>query len=153
MLLLAGCGSPRPGAVDVEGEAIDLQACIRGDASCVKSGDVGPTEAFFSGGHELSLTGRAGVPSSISLPLERVDGGSKLRWLALGINAQDVDGTGRFFTVTVDGHDPIRVEPSWGFSRIEVDMQGLKPAAGARVTITADAGRLVLIYAAGRWDE
>lgn len=152
VLLLAGCGSPPPGAVDVESEAIDLAACLRNAPTCVKSGDVGPTKAFFTGDRELSLTGRPGAPSSITLPLERVDGGTKLRWLALGIYAQDVAVAGRLFTVTVDGHDPIHVEPSWGFSRIEIDMQSLQPAAGARVTITAEKGQLVLIYASGRWD-
>lgn len=161
--LLAGCGTTAPGAVDVEGAALDLDACIRGDASCVKTGDVGASETFFAGDHDLSLVGRPGAPSSISLPLQRVDGGNKLRWLALGVYAENTRvGTAangdpivsaRFFTVSVDGLDPIRVTPTYGYSRIEVDTHGLKPAAGARVKITADEGKLVLIYAAGRWDE
>lgn len=152
---LAGCSSPGPGAVHTEARAIDLEACLRNDPSCRKTGPVSRSEALFEGDHAVMLL----PPGSISLPLERAAGGSRLRWLALGMLAlplNDAEGKpGKMkLVVTVDGTKAVIVQPrELGWKRFEVDMRGITPAPDARVTLTAIEGRFDLIYTSGRWDE
>jgi hypothetical protein len=150
-LVLGGCASALPGEVAHEGRALDLEACLRADGACVKTGAVASSEALFAGAHAVSLTG----PAEIRLPLLRVLGGERLRWLAFGLYAYDptTGRTGGKFTVQVDGQPPIAAEPNIGFVRVEVDMNDLRPAPGAQVTLRAEQGRFDFVYAVGRWDE
>lgn len=160
-LFLVGCGSDPPGAVAHEAQALDFTACLRGDASCITSGEVHPSEAMFAGEHDLQAYGKD-KPATISLPLLRVTGGKKLRWLAFGVRvagieiAKDEQGKPIFgpigMTVTIDGFAPIVVEPNWGFTRVEVDTRGVEPAPNARVTLSV-MGQFDFVYSAGRWDE
>lgn len=146
-----GCASALPGEVAHEAKGLDLDACLRNEPSCVKTGSVGGTEAIFEGAHAVSMV----APASIRLPLLRTSGGTRLRWLALGLRSYASNSTlqGGRLTVTIDGRDPVTVAPNPGFARVEVDMGELQPAADARVTIAATDGQVQLIYAVGRWDE
>jgi hypothetical protein len=148
-LALGGCSStPAPGTVAIEATAVDFEACVRGDASCRKTGAVSTSEAFIPGEHAIAMSG----PASISLPLMRADRASHLHFIAIGMRAIN-ETAGRKMIVTLDGVAPITVEPNYGWTRVEVDTQGIDPAADARVTITAVEGRFDLVYNSGRWDE
>lgn len=159
MLVLAGCSSPGPGSVDAEGRALDLNACLRNEPACLKTGTVGVSADIFPADDAVMLI----APASISLPLERVADAKHLRWLALGMLALPLDpdpnhnNFGMKLAVTVDGAPTITyVVPAiklLGWKRVELDMKGFEPPPGARVTITAVEGRFDLLYSAGRWGE
>lgn len=190
--LLAGCGSPPPGSVDVEAKALDLAGCIRGDARCVRAGRVEVVEQLGA-----VQTLRIDAPGSVTLPLLAAEGAPKLTWLGLGIYAANpplpercraqeedrcdggappctcttrygfqyacqsredgsvvcfwLDHGGRVLEVHVEGAEPVSYEPSYGFSRVEIDTGGVAPPPDARVTITAVEGWVELVYAAGGW--
>ncbi|MBI2393892.1 MAG: hypothetical protein HYV09_30250 [Deltaproteobacteria bacterium] len=84
-LLLCGCGSATPSAVEEETRAIDLDACLRGDASCARAGRVSASEAMLPGSNAVLLD----APASITAPLLGATEASKLRWFALGMYADD----------------------------------------------------------------
>lgn len=83
LLLACSCGSAPPSAVEEETKAIDLEACLRGDPSCAKAGNVVASEAILPGPHAVQLD----ALGSVTAPLLGATEASKLRWLALGMYA------------------------------------------------------------------
>jgi hypothetical protein len=179
-MCIVACGSPPPSAVDEELLFVDIEACARGDAECVRSGSVGPAEVLYEGNHAIALWAKpecgtatcdaktteccaatmkceekgkcAGAlipptPAKISLPIKRHSDDARLAWIAIGMAAGEPV---RQLRVSIDGEETV-VEPVEGSVRVEVSGRDRRPAAGARLELTATRGVFGIAWIVGRW--
>lgn len=169
MLFCAGfvgsCSSPRPGAVDRENLAVDVDACISAGASCMQSGAT-PVESFFAGQQAVFLP----VGARIVAPLVAPTPTAKLAHLVVAVNSKSDPTKSHHLAVTVSGL-PIRatcgsispvpgacISPLPSFTRTEIDERpngvATTPPAGATVTIeTVDGDGFDVLWVVGRWED
>jgi hypothetical protein len=163
VLGVVGCGSPPPGSVDEEIEAVDLRACLRNDPICIKSGGfVGPAEILLPEGEAVFL----GVGAKFSLPLKFPEKARRLSYLAIGSAVaprvtegefKEPEGTPRReLVVTVRGATDARsftVTTVPGYKRLEIDFADWVPPPDARLEVETAPGFWSIVWIVGRWRE
>jgi hypothetical protein len=146
----AGC-SPTPILeIDQEIDAIDLDACARGVAPCVRTGDVRAVSVLLPGeAREVEL----GVGASIEGPLGQPSSPGTLEFLGLGLNTLDGDCSLEITLIppAPDAEQTVTIAPWTGMRREEIDLRGWASRSGARLRLRAVKGRFDVTYAAGRW--
>ncbi|GAC1557829.1 MAG: hypothetical protein NVS3B10_17510 [Polyangiales bacterium] len=148
---LAGCGQTAPATVDREQPALDVVACARGAASCVRGPGVVAVESFLPGSDHAVL-----IPAGDSLeaPLLRPSPTAKLAHLVVAVNARGDAAQRHTLRVTVSGLAPVDVEPVAGLTRTEVAELGRVPPVGATLKLEAVAGDgFEIVYVVGRWND